>query len=52
MNDGKANIALIRHVTRRIDEFLYEYEPENFATVGEMLEAFSRWLMDREKSAA
>lgn len=50
MKNGEAGIALIKHVTRRLDEFLYENTPGRFQTIEEMQRKFARWLRQKETS--
>ena len=44
MRDDEANIRLIKHVTKRLDEFLDEIKPEEFETIEELEQAFVRFL--------
>lgn len=48
MNDSKANVALIKHVTKCLNEFLDENSPGRFQTIEEMQRNFARWLRQKE----
>lgn len=48
MKDSEANVALIRHITRRIDEFFDDYRSLDFETVEEVQQGFARWLRQKE----
>lgn len=48
MKNDEAGIELIKHVTRRLDEFLYENTPAQFHTIEEMQRNFARWLRLKE----
>lgn len=44
------SVTLIKHVNQRI-EFLDDHDPQDFQSITEMLQVFSRWLVDVEKEA-
>lgn len=48
MKDGEANAGLIRHVTRRLDEFFDENDPTEFNSIEDAQRMFSRWLRHKE----
>lgn len=49
MKDTEANTALIKHINKRIEQFLDDYDPTNFASITELQFAFARWLRRKEK---
>lgn len=49
MKDGEANVALIKHVTKRLEEFFYENDPASFDSLEDMQHVFSLWLHRRDR---
>jgi hypothetical protein len=45
MKNEDANVALIRHVIRTMDEFLYDHKPEGFTEVSQLQRAFALFLL-------
>lgn len=48
MKNGEGNVGLIRHITRRIDEFFDENRSEEFESLEQMQQMFSYWLRQKE----
>lgn len=48
MNESKANVSLIKYVTKCLNEFLDENTPGRFQTIEEMQHAFLVWLHKKE----